>query len=660
MNALGQPIPGWKICRAISMAALIATSCALSAPVWAASIVLDEEPVILGRTESVGITIKVDEPPGSEDRPLRLAVSVGSFSGLTRMGPGEYRSVYVPPATRFPQLALVAIWRETGPEAAVDFLRIPLHGATKIEVSTRRNSEVSAKVGEAVFGPMLADADGKTLIALVVPPGVREAHVTAKSESGMVTTRTQDIDVPPYNRLTAAVVPHAILVDGRQWSRIHLHYDLGGPEVHPDRTKIIASLGAAEFESASQGRYVYRYTPPVGTPEKEVQFAVSIEGDEAATATIRLNLGLPQPKRAILRPPNKPLPADGRSSETVTLLVLDEDGLGLPRQLVSVTANGEPLADALYQGDGLYEVPYVAPAAYPPGGIVHFSAAVDGPGGSAVSASANYQLLPSSLPGSLVGTVSPDPVPADGRTEAVLSIRLRDGAGKPLEGVQLMATANHGVLGILTDVGGGRYETGYVAPDTIPDEEVLVRMVDSTDKFESKLTIPLREDPKQLLAGVRIGAVHNLGERITPRIGIDIWMPIRLGPAYLGAGLCATLAWSSQAVTDSSGGDASSANWLFIPISLRAGYELFAGQHLSVAVGVGAMATFVRFEHQEASVDEAKWGIGGMAFVSAPYALGPGQIFVDASYAYAPVRGRHFFLNAGGLGAAVGYRFGVL
>jgi len=100
----------------------------------AATLTLDKEPVVLGRSESVTVTVHVDEPPGTADRPLRLAVNVGSFGEVTRAGPGAYRVVYVPPTTRFPQVALVAVWRETGPEAPIEFLRIPLYGIAKIPV----------------------------------------------------------------------------------------------------------------------------------------------------------------------------------------------------------------------------------------------------------------------------------------------------------------------------------------------------------------------------------------------------------------------------------------------------------------------------------------------------------------------------------------------
>src|SRR5512134_706763 len=78
-------------------------------PALAASIGLEGGAIVLGKTESMPVTVRVDETPGTEDLPLRLSVNVGSFSEPMRLGPGKYRATYVPPPTRFPQVALVAI-----------------------------------------------------------------------------------------------------------------------------------------------------------------------------------------------------------------------------------------------------------------------------------------------------------------------------------------------------------------------------------------------------------------------------------------------------------------------------------------------------------------------------------------------------------------------
>ncbi|MFP2927296.1 hypothetical protein ACLESO_19275, partial [Pyxidicoccus sp. 3LG] len=119
-----------------------------------ASLSLDQGPVVLGRTESVGVTLRVEEPATGALGPLRLAVNVGSFGPVTRQGPGVYRAVYTPPSTRFPQVALVAVWHEAGPESPIEFLRIPLYGTTRLEVRARPGAEARIRVGLDEFGPV--------------------------------------------------------------------------------------------------------------------------------------------------------------------------------------------------------------------------------------------------------------------------------------------------------------------------------------------------------------------------------------------------------------------------------------------------------------------------------------------------------------------------
>src|SRR5512138_847643 len=226
-----------------------------------ASIHIEKGAVVLGKTESMPMTIRVDEPAGADIRPLRIAVNVGSFSEPTRLGPGKYRVVYIPPSTRFPQLALVAVWRETGPEAQIDFLRFPLFGTTKIPVTTKRGAKIQAQVGFESFGPFTADAKGSASIPVAVPPEVQSADLTITDTNGIVVKKTVPVAVPPYNRLTAALVPHAIVADGNSWVRLEVLYALGGAGVPADQIRVRPSVGTATIQSALGGRYVSLRSP---------------------------------------------------------------------------------------------------------------------------------------------------------------------------------------------------------------------------------------------------------------------------------------------------------------------------------------------------------------------------------------------------------------
>ena len=69
--------------------------------------------VLADAPDSIPVTITAPETPETRDRPLRVSVNVGTFGPVERTGPGTYVTAYHPPKTRFPQLALVAVWLQT-------------------------------------------------------------------------------------------------------------------------------------------------------------------------------------------------------------------------------------------------------------------------------------------------------------------------------------------------------------------------------------------------------------------------------------------------------------------------------------------------------------------------------------------------------------------
>src|SRR5512138_2297978 len=265
----GSPPP-----RAARLAIAIALW-AVAPSVHASWISVQTGAIVLGRTQSAIVQIGVDEPPGTEDRPLRLAVNVGAFSEPTRVGPGKYKAIYVPPPERYPQVALVAVWRETGPDARIDFLRIPLFGTTSIPVKGRPGASVTIETPFQAFGPVKIDRKGEAIVPIVVPPNVREVTAVVQ-EPGVqgATKRSVALEVPHYNRLTAALVPNAIQADGKDQVKLHVFYDLDGGGKAPDKVSVQATSGAAVFEGPLNGRFLYRYVPPQGEGAEEVKFAV--------------------------------------------------------------------------------------------------------------------------------------------------------------------------------------------------------------------------------------------------------------------------------------------------------------------------------------------------------------------------------------------------
>jgi len=639
--------------------ALAALLLAVPVATRGASISIEGGAIVLGKTESSPVTIRVDEAPGTEDRPLRLSVNVGTFSEPVRVGPGKYRAVYVPPATRYPQVALAAVWRETGPDARIDFLRFPLFGLTRIPVTAKAGAEVGARIGFDGFGPVTADRRGAAQIPVTVGPDVREAQVSIKDRGGASVTKTVPIEVPPYNRLTAALVPHAVMADGQSWVRLEVLYDLGGADVPPERIRVQPSAGTAVFQGAGRGRYVYRYVPPAGTRDSAIAFAMSVQGDPVARAATRLTIGLPPPARVLVRAPVRPLAAGSPESGVLGIVVMDAAGLGLAGQKLEVTANGEPLSPVIYKGDGVYEIPYRAPAAYPPGGLVQFQAAVADPSGKRVAGSANYQLQAAAVAGSVRAFFTPSPVPVGGRSGARMELDVRDAAGLPLDHAQLILVASEGTVGKLEEKGPGKYETTYQPPASLPEGETVLKVVDASGGFERALPVPLRSESRRLLIGVTAAYAMSPGDVAGPRFGFHAWIPWRAGGATLGLGLDVGYGTATRTVTDPTGTLSSRSDATFVPVALKVAYEALAGRRLALSFGAGAVATLGRFKSSLAGPEQVGWGFGGVGFAAGSWSLGPGQAFLELSYAYAPVETTDYRLDAGGPAATVGYRVGI-
>ncbi|MFP2934699.1 hypothetical protein ACLESO_58245, partial [Pyxidicoccus sp. 3LG] len=324
------------------------------------------------------------------------------------------------------------------------------------------------------------------VITAHVPPDVREAEVLAWQRNGASAAKALPIRVPPYNRLTAAVVPQALLADGRSWARVDVHYEAGGRQVPRSAVKLVADVGTATLLGAGNGRYSFRYQPPAGTLADEVRFQVSVEGDPASSANARLKLGLPPPAKVVVQPPDTALPADGTSRAELTVRVFDDTGLALPGQRVEVSANGRTLEGLADAGNGLYRVPFVTPALYPPGGVVRFEATARGSGAEPIRTSVSYQLRAAPVPRDLRASLTPAPLPADGTTRARLSLDVRDAAGLPLPGAKLVLVASHGAVSAATALEGGGYEATYVAPEGLPDGPVELQVTDASGQLDQR------------------------------------------------------------------------------------------------------------------------------------------------------------------------------
>jgi hypothetical protein len=346
-------------------AALCTASLAVATPARAESaklFVVSPLPIVLGEVETISLVIEAPETPETEGRPIQVAVNVGKIDPPERVGQGKYRAIYRLPSTKYPQSAIVAVWRETGPDAEVDFLRIPLSARTKLPFKAKPGADVRVFIGDERFGPVSADRKGQAIIPIVVPPGVREVDVETSAALDKKKTSVV-VKVPPFNRLAMAVTPYLLSPAAGAYALAHVYYD-GDAAPAPNKIKLSVTGGEAVFQSVKGSRYTFKVTAKKGA-EKELKLSAGVEGDPVANAQSTLMIGVPVPEKIITRSPPTSLVANGTATKVVRVLVIDHYGLGIPGLTLTAIASDGKVDGVKDVGRGNYETTLTAPASLP-------------------------------------------------------------------------------------------------------------------------------------------------------------------------------------------------------------------------------------------------------------------------------------------------------
>jgi hypothetical protein len=513
--------------RSLAAIAALTLGTALDPCVYAQGIALEvdaKKPLVLGEVDEVPITIQAPETKETEDRPLRVAVNVGTFSAVERTSPGVYRATYKLPETRFPQVALVAVWRETGPDAPIDFLRIPLFGRTKLPVRSTKGAEIRVVAGEVTYGPVLADARGRAEIVVAVPPGVTEVVATS-SKGRELSQGTVAVDVPPYNRLTLAVTPYLVPADGGSSVTVHAFYDVERDPPPMERIKVGVEKGELRGIGQDGNRYRFRFVPARGTEAHEVNVRASVATDKASHAEATISLGLPTPEKIVSRGTIVPLVADGATETELDVLVLDRLGLGVPKLAVSASAAIDRVITSAARelGKGEYAIALRGPSRFPKDGKLGIDVDAVAPSrsqGSIARARTRLELLVAPPPWPVSTEIEADPaVPiADGETPFRITIRTFDAAGRVFGSrIPIHLRAGDAEVSTVEPVEDGTYRA-----DVTPKRGVGALDLSITDDgghLESIAHVPLRAPPSMFSVGAFVAGVYNA--TLVPSVGIE-------------------------------------------------------------------------------------------------------------------------------------------
>src|SRR5580704_13706464 len=132
-----------------------------------ASLVLER-----GGTARVEIQVTGEGGQPVPDAKVGLSSSVGSFSAVEALGGGRFQARYLPPAERYPNIAMVWATVETGAKRQWGWLSLPLLARATLQIDTKPRAQVTATLAARSFGPATADARGHLSLPAVVPPGL--------------------------------------------------------------------------------------------------------------------------------------------------------------------------------------------------------------------------------------------------------------------------------------------------------------------------------------------------------------------------------------------------------------------------------------------------------------------------------------------------------
>ncbi|HZA52043.1 MAG TPA: hypothetical protein VE549_14960 [Myxococcaceae bacterium] len=259
--------------RGAALSVLISMHLAAAAP----RVVAEPPAVVLGKDRFVVLRVS-----GAGEARLYAECSAGQLmeQGADR-GARIFR--WTPPDVRFPGTAVLLFWtpRADAPEATV--VTLPMAGQTTLQMETEPNASVHVQVGSTTFGPVAADERGQVRLSIQVPPGVREALVTATAQTRQI-TRTVPLDVPPARAWLVAVAPETTPGDGLWMVVAH------GGHLANDVVQVRAIGASVRRASSAANPIAFRLMPDAARAES-IELEISAPGHEPRRLSVPISAG---------------------------------------------------------------------------------------------------------------------------------------------------------------------------------------------------------------------------------------------------------------------------------------------------------------------------------------------------------------------------------
>lgn len=613
-------LPRMLACAALSFIAAAAPIHA-SAFAWT----VDPAKVVLGDTETVQLVLTAKAKNGAplEDALPRVTTSVGAVTVPEWTAPGTWKLTLALPTTEtLPQVAILVATMDSRSSLAVGVLSVPLWGKGKSVVRTKPNSIVSLKVGSDTFGPVTADADGRAVVPIVVPPGAAKGKAMSKDEAGNESEASIDLGIPPFNRAALGVVDDAAIADGTGVARFVAVVvdERGAPVVSfgvdPHKTlRAKATVGTVAIVATGEPGIALLELSPGKTKQAKSDVDITVDGLAASSAKGSVELIAGQIARAEIALEKDVLTADDVDREVrAEVQLVDDAGRPTLAPTVGVSVDAGRVKSVTASKDdrsGPRTVAWLLPDRSQPEPA---TLSVTLPGGK-VLGTASLALRPGK-PVKLAFDRVP-PMVADGESALELTLRATDRFGVAVAPVGALVEMDDGRISDITVQG----ETAIVrvVPNAV-DERRALKVNAGVAALAANVEVQALPKPavaSLLGASLAVGSNYEDIVAIGPELSALVRLPLLEGTVAAG-GSVALL----QALTN----PPRLADHRAIPVMAELAWRPpFRGDfdlHFGVAAGFILVDAVPRNQTKHLLIPS----VGGQAVLGVVWRLGPGAL----------------------------------
>ena len=614
--------------------------------------------LLLGTDAEVAVTLDVRGPELESFIPVRALANVGTLETPRAAGaPGHFVARYLPPAERYPQVALLVVELASSARRMHVAARIMLEGATVVPFHTSPGASVTMRIVDRSFGPVVADRQGRVEIPIQVPPGIRAGTARAVDHNGAARETEVDLQQAPFPRVLVLAAP---TLDVGSFSEIVLiAVEPDGTPASSNRLTLGASAGLLHpLGAGALGEARFLFEAPRRLGSGAVALTAIAAGPPVSRSDTAVAMRVGAPAQLALSPSTRKLVI--ASGETARVAVSAHDAFGNPTNAtgVAITVDGQPRPVTIGAG-GLGTLTVDAPARLTDRARITIEAKL---GGIRTTEEIHVTGGP---PARITIDVRDSRLVADGHQSTELRVRAVDKNGTPTAVPGLSWDTPEGRIRHVRMPRDGEYIAEYV-PDRIRERQRQVLAVMASQALRADASLEVTPPPIRVIAAARVGLFYNLSNAVGPAVFLEALRPVAVRNLQLLLG--GTIGYM-RAEIEGTGPDPTTGARLEtdqVPILVLARARVPLPVRFEVKGEIGAGMMLARTKLNAASNMKGFEAIGSAygpaVAVGAEVALTlkPGRLVIGLRYLWSELgrtsQGDEIAGNSAGLIADIGYR----